>query len=233
MSAESRQQVPNGVDRSRPDRLPHGGPQKCRTEHLHFESRGSLTQCMFLAPPEIAKWWEHLPSRSCAGNANTPNASRTLDGGGLVMGGDPRRFRDGRRPAGWGNGVGCGPADRLGAAAAKVRIGVLKFGTVSWELDTLKYHRFDAANGVDLDVVHFAGEDATNVALQAGEVDVIVSDWLWVSRLRSEGADLTLVPYSTAVGASWSGRNCQSGRSPISKGRRSASLADRSTRAGC
>ena len=86
-------------------------------------------------------------------------------------------------------------------AAAKVRIGVLKFGTVSWELDTLKYHRFDAANGVDLDVVHFAGEDATNVALQAGEVDVIVSDWLWVSRLRSEGEDLTLVPYSTAVGA--------------------------------
>jgi NitT/TauT family transport system substrate-binding protein len=86
-------------------------------------------------------------------------------------------------------------------AAAKVRIGVLKFGTVSWELDTLKYHRFDAASGIDLDVVYFAGEDATNVALQAGEVDVIVSDWLWVSRLRSEGADLTLVPYSTVVGA--------------------------------
>ena len=86
-------------------------------------------------------------------------------------------------------------------AAAKVRIGVLKFGTVSWELDTLKHHRFDAAGGIDLDIVYFAGEDATNVALQAGEVDVIVSDWLWVSRLRSEGEDLTLVPYSTAVGA--------------------------------
>jgi NitT/TauT family transport system substrate-binding protein len=86
-------------------------------------------------------------------------------------------------------------------AAAKVRIGVLKFGTVSWELDTVKHHRFDAANGIDLDVVNFAGEDATNVALQAGEVDVIVSDWLWVSRLRSEGEDFTLAPYSTAVGA--------------------------------
>ncbi|MDQ2632491.1 MAG: ABC transporter substrate-binding protein [Pseudomonadota bacterium] len=86
-------------------------------------------------------------------------------------------------------------------AATKVRIGVLKFGTVSWELDTLKHNRFDAAAGIDLDIVYFAGEDATNVALQAGEVDVIVSDWLWVSRLRSQGADLTLVPYSTAVGA--------------------------------
>jgi len=86
-------------------------------------------------------------------------------------------------------------------AAAKVRIGVLKFGTVSWELDTLKHHKFDAANGIDLEVVYFAGEDATNVAMLAGEIDVIVSDWLWVSRQRSEGEDLTLAPYSTAVGA--------------------------------
>lgn len=86
-------------------------------------------------------------------------------------------------------------------AAGKVRIGVLKFGTVSWELDTLKHHGFDTGNGVELEVMQFAGEDATNVALQAGEVDMIVSDWLWVSRLRSEGEDLTLVPYSTAVGA--------------------------------
>jgi len=89
----------------------------------------------------------------------------------------------------------------LARAAPKVRIGVLKFGTVSWELDTLKHHGFDGANRIDLEVAPFAGEDATNVALQAGEVDVIVSDWLWVSRLRSEGADLTLAPYSTAVGA--------------------------------
>ena len=86
-------------------------------------------------------------------------------------------------------------------AAAKVRIGVLKFGTVSWELDTLKHHEFDTANGIDLEVVYFAGEDATNVAMLAGEIDIIVSDWLWVSRQRSEGDDVTLVPYSTAVGA--------------------------------
>ena len=27
-------------------------PDKCRDEHLYFESRGSLFQCMFLAPPK-------------------------------------------------------------------------------------------------------------------------------------------------------------------------------------
>ena len=37
-------------------------PQECRTEHLYFENRGSLTQCMFLAPPEIAKWAVEHPA---------------------------------------------------------------------------------------------------------------------------------------------------------------------------
>lgn len=92
------------------------------------------------------------------------------------------------------------PAGRS-RAANSVRIGVLKFGTVSWELDTLKHHQFDAANGIDLGVTYFAGEDATNVAMLAGEIDVIVSDWLWVSRQRSEGGGVTLAPYSTALGA--------------------------------
>ncbi|BCH15438.1 ABC transporter substrate-binding protein [Mesorhizobium sp. L-2-11] len=86
-------------------------------------------------------------------------------------------------------------------ATAVVRIGVLKFGTVSWALDTLKHHGFATANDIDLEVLDFAGEDATNVALLAGAIDMIVSDWQWVSRQRSEGVDLTLVPYSTAVGA--------------------------------
>ena len=37
-------------------------PASCRTEHLYFESRGSLTQCMMLAPAEIAKWSESHPA---------------------------------------------------------------------------------------------------------------------------------------------------------------------------
>jgi NitT/TauT family transport system substrate-binding protein len=89
----------------------------------------------------------------------------------------------------------------FGRAAAKVRIGILKFGTVSWEIETIRRHGFDAANGVGLDIVPFASEDASNVAFLAGDLDMIVSDWLWVSRLRADGEDVTLLPYSTAVGA--------------------------------
>src|SRR6478735_1758431 len=86
-------------------------------------------------------------------------------------------------------------------ATAKVRIGVLKFGTVNWALATMKQHKFDAANGVDVEIVYFAGEEATNVAILAGAIDMIVTDWLWVSRQRSQGGDVTLAPYSTAMGA--------------------------------
>jgi NitT/TauT family transport system substrate-binding protein len=32
-------------------------------------------------------------------------------------------------------------------------------------------------------------------------VDVIVTDWLWVSRQRAEGTDFTFAPYSTSVGS--------------------------------
>ncbi|PWC86169.1 ABC transporter substrate-binding protein [Azospirillum sp. TSH100] len=82
-----------------------------------------------------------------------------------------------------------------------VRAGVLKFGTVSWELDTVRANGFDKQAGIDLQLVELAGNPATQVALQAGAVEVIVSDWLWVSRMRSKGEALCFIPYSTAVGA--------------------------------
>ncbi|TIT24074.1 MAG: hypothetical protein E5W81_03180 [Mesorhizobium sp.] len=36
-------------------------PGNCRDEHVYFESRGPLFQCMFLAPAEIAKWSQEHP----------------------------------------------------------------------------------------------------------------------------------------------------------------------------
>jgi hypothetical protein len=37
-------------------------PARCRDEHLLFESRGSLFQCMILAPTYIAKWSGEHPA---------------------------------------------------------------------------------------------------------------------------------------------------------------------------
>jgi len=85
--------------------------------------------------------------------------------------------------------------------AETVRVGVLKFGTVNWELSTIRHHGLDAAEGVALDILELASEDATGIALQAGSVDVIVTDWLFVSRQRAAGDDLTFYPFSTSIGA--------------------------------
>lgn len=82
-----------------------------------------------------------------------------------------------------------------------IKVGVLKFGTVNWELKAMQRAKLDVANGISVEIIPFASGDATKIALQGGAVDIIVSDWLWVSRQRAESQMLTFAPYSSSVGA--------------------------------
>ena len=86
------------------------------------------------------------------------------------------------------------------AALDRVRVGVLQFGTVNWEMNVMQRHRFDRRHEVDIQVVPLGSKNALSVALQGGAVDVIVSDWIWVNRQRAAGRDYTFFPYSLAVG---------------------------------
>jgi NitT/TauT family transport system substrate-binding protein len=81
-----------------------------------------------------------------------------------------------------------------------VRIGVLKFGTVNWELDVIRRHGLDRAHGFALEPTELAGKDGAAVALQGGAVDVILTDWLWVAKRRALGGDFTFAPHSHATG---------------------------------
>lgn len=81
-----------------------------------------------------------------------------------------------------------------------VKVGVLKFGTVNWELATVKHHGLDKANGFELEVVHFAKGDAAKIQLMGGEVDVIVSDWIWAARQQAQGKPARFFPWSNATG---------------------------------
>ncbi len=81
-----------------------------------------------------------------------------------------------------------------------VRVAVLQFGTVNWELDVIQHHGFDRDLGFTLEVVPLGSKNAVNVALQGGAADVVVNDWIWVSRQRDENRHYTFVPYSLAVG---------------------------------
>ena len=82
-----------------------------------------------------------------------------------------------------------------------MKVGVLKFGTVNWELDVIKAHELDRKEGFTLDVQAFGGNEAADVALMGGAVDAIVEDWLLVSRQRADGVKLSFIPYSSNVGA--------------------------------
>ncbi len=87
------------------------------------------------------------------------------------------------------------------AGTDTLRIGVLKFGTVQWQLDSITAHQLDQRNHISLQIVPLASADAATVALQGGAVDLIVSDWIWVTRQRAEGTPYTFVPFSNAVGS--------------------------------
>lgn len=82
----------------------------------------------------------------------------------------------------------------------ELTVGTLEGGTVTWELETIRAHGLDRAHGFSLKLLALAGNPATHVAMHGGEVDSIVSDWLWVAQQRAAGADYVFLPYSTAVG---------------------------------
>ncbi len=90
-----------------------------------------------------------------------------------------------------------------GMAADKptIRLGALAFGTVNWELAALNNENLLERAEFELEVVPMANPQAGKIALQSEAVDLIVSDWIWVSRMRGSGTDYTFYPYSNAAGA--------------------------------
>ena len=85
--------------------------------------------------------------------------------------------------------------------AADIKLAVLKYGTVNWELNVIKEHKLDEKYNLNIDVTYLTNKNASAIALMSKAVDMIVTDWVWVSRQRDKGKDFSLIPYSTAAGA--------------------------------
>lgn len=85
--------------------------------------------------------------------------------------------------------------------AETIRVAVQKSGTFAWELAVIRAHGLDRQANLSVQVLELASPEAGKIALRAGNADIIVSDWLWVSRERGLGAKLTFYPYSSALGA--------------------------------
>src|SRR5215472_5554888 len=86
-------------------------------------------------------------------------------------------------------------------AADTVRVTAQKIGTFAWELDVIRAHQLDKQHGLTIEVTQLATPEAGKIALRGGSADIVVSDWLWVSRERTLGAKLVFSPYSSALGA--------------------------------
>ena len=93
-------------------------------------------------------------------------------------------------------------AAQVGACwgADAIRVAVQKTGTFSWELAVMRAHGLDKQANLSIKVQELASPEAGKIALRSGDADIIISDWLWVSRERALGAKLTFYPYSSALG---------------------------------
>lgn len=85
-------------------------------------------------------------------------------------------------------------------APLKLVLGLQESGTVQWEIAAMRDLGLDKAHGLELEIRPLADSRAGQIALQAGAVDVILSDFVWVSVQRSLGTAVTLVPHSLTVG---------------------------------
>lgn len=83
----------------------------------------------------------------------------------------------------------------------KIRFGVLAFGTANWELAALTHENLLTDAEFQLEIIPMATPQAGKIALQSKAVDVIVSDWIWVSKMRAEHTDFAFYPYSKSSGA--------------------------------
>lgn len=86
-------------------------------------------------------------------------------------------------------------------ADGPLKIASLKFGTVNWLLDTIKAEAEAKGAPAPFERMDLASTQALTVALQAGQVDLTVSDWPWAMRRRIEGETFRFAPYSSALGA--------------------------------
>jgi len=82
----------------------------------------------------------------------------------------------------------------------ELTVGVLSYGTAQWEMKVILDKELDTRNGVRVNLQNLGGEQAGDVGLQSGDLDVILTDYVWVSIQRNQGNMITAVPHSRAVG---------------------------------
>jgi len=82
----------------------------------------------------------------------------------------------------------------------EIKLALEDGGPGSWEAAAMQELRLDVQNEIKLKIRKVADGTAGQAALQAGRVDVMLSDFVWTSLQREQGDDFTFVPHSLTVG---------------------------------
>lgn len=85
-----------------------------------------------------------------------------------------------------------------GSEPAHLRLGLVKFGSAAWEIETVRRQGLD--RGLAIDSVELANPGAGEVALLSGSVDAIFTDWIWVAHQRGNGQKISFVPHNGHLG---------------------------------
>ncbi|HET8728015.1 MAG TPA: ABC transporter substrate-binding protein, partial [Alphaproteobacteria bacterium] len=82
----------------------------------------------------------------------------------------------------------------------QINLGLQQTGTAQWEITAMQDLGIDKKHNLEINIRPLATDQAGQVALQTGTVDVILTDFVWVSLQRHQGNMVTIVPHSLAVG---------------------------------
>lgn len=96
--------------------------------------------------------------------------------------------------------VVCSAVSSVYSETPTVRVAVLQFGTLNWEMDVIRHHGLDKKYQFNLKVTPVGSKNSSTVALQSGAADLIYSDWVWVNRQRHNNRIYGFSPVSASAG---------------------------------
>lgn len=85
-------------------------------------------------------------------------------------------------------------------ASKTITIGLQAGSVASWEIAAMEEAGIAEHHAIDVEITDLADAGAVQAALQAGDVDAILTDFVWTSLVRQGGTDLVFVPHSRAEG---------------------------------
>ncbi|MFM8648003.1 MAG: hypothetical protein ACKOB7_09575, partial [Methylocystis sp.] len=87
----------------------------------------------------------------------------------------------------------------VASAAQQLRLALQKTGTGNWEIQVAQAFGLDKEADLELQINELASPEASKIALLGGNTDLIISDWLWVARERTNGVKVAFYPYSSGI----------------------------------